>query len=262
MAEETKNKVFYQGQEYDQDALDFIGQNAEAYARHQNLNDVQRNAFMQEVNARLANMRGGGDGSLSDNNSIVYTGAFTGSQKKGPKAWNGITRNGFSPRDLADSYLMGGFGRYNSLTAKRRAAAEAEAEAAAAAKQAVWKPHIGNGDSTLGERLRNLWGNDLDMTHWADSAGDVLVNGVRSRSGRYGQLNQLLKTYRDDLNSGKFGNVADSEDMQRELALLDGVLNNGDVSQLDSAYARLLGNDLFDKLMFTGEKYMSPQEQE
>ena len=260
MAEETKNKVFYQGQEYDQDALDFIGQNAEAYARHQNLNDVQRNAFMQEVNARLANMRGGGDGSLSDNNSIVYTGAFTGSQKKGPKAWNGITRNGFSPRDLADSYLMGGFGKYNSLTAKRRAAEEAKAKEDAESKVLAWKAHTGNGDSTLGSRLRKLWGNDLDMTHWADSAGDVLVDGTRSRNGRYNQLNALLKEYRDDLTNGKYGKTEDNEEMQNELSLLNGVLDNADVSQLDSAYARLLGNELYDKLMFTGEKYMTPED--
>lgn len=260
MAEEVKNKIKYQGQEYDQEALDFLGQNAEAYARHQNLNDVQRNAFMQEVNARLASMRGGGDGASSDNNNIIYTGAFTGNQKNGPKAWNGITRNGFSARDAADSYLMGGFGRYNTLRSKQRATEQAAAEAEEASKIQAWTAHTGDGGSTLGSKLRRMWGNDLDMTHWADSSGDILVDGVRSREGRYRQLHDVLSAYRDELLSGKYGKVEDDEAKQNEIALLNGVLDNADVSQLDAAYGRLLGNDLYDRLMFTGEKYMTPED--
>lgn len=254
MAEETKRKVQYNGQEFDEDLVNFSGRYADQYATHKHMNQAQRDAFMAELNARHQGMLSGQDGNVRVNNDTIYTGAITGRQKKKARAWNGMDRDAFNAADAVDQYLMGMSGRYKSLQDKN-AAATAEIEKA---NLPAWNRHTGEGGSTLDTYLSNMWGNNLDMVDWANSSGDVYSNGVRGRSGRYAKLKETLSKYEKDLQDGKYGN---SDEIQNELALLRGALYSNP-SDIDSKYKALLGNRLFDQIMFTGEKYMTPQEQE
>lgn len=254
MAEETKRKVQYNGQEFDEDLVNFSGRYADQYATHKHMNQAQRDAFMAELNARHQGMLSGQDGNVRVNNDTIYTGAITGRQKKKARAWNGMDRDAFNAADAVDQYLMGMSGRYKSLQDKN-AAATAEREKA---NLPAWNRHTGEGGSTLDTYLSNMWGNNLDMVDWANSSGDVYSNGVRGRSGRYAKLKETLSKYEKDLQEGKYG---DSDEIQNELALLRGALYSNP-SDIDSKYKALLGNRLFDQIMFTGEKYMTPQEQE
>lgn len=252
--------VKYNGQEYGTDFVDFAGRYAGDYANHKQMNQAQREAFMRELQSRQTGMRGGADGIDSQNNDIVYTGAITGKQKKDERAWNGMDRDAFNVRNAVDEYLMGMSGRYTYLQNKLKAKQAKEEEEKDKANQQPWIRHTGGGESTLAKYLSKMWGNNSDMSDWANSTGDVYANGVRTTSGRYNALNSRLREYLADIEAGKYGDKTD--DMLEEIDLVNQALSSPLDDTRASAYKRILGNNLYDRLFFTGEKYMTPEEAE